>query len=89
MQSFILPSGAFADTLLLSIQGVYVLSDNAFRPLTRMSMTVRSEAVARAEAVRVFSNLPTRLGEETNQYIQTVFMVPLWPYQRMFGEFRY
>lgn len=33
-------------------QGVYVLTDNAFRPFTRMSMAIRSDAVARAEAVR-------------------------------------
>ncbi|EED12524.1 BET3 family protein [Talaromyces stipitatus ATCC 10500] len=38
------------DNLKTNHRGVYVLSDNAFRPLTRMSMAVRSEAVARAEA---------------------------------------
>lgn len=43
--------------LLMGGQGVYVLSDNAFGPLTRMSMAVRSEAVARAEAVRSFCPL--------------------------------
>lgn len=38
------------DNLKTNHRGVYVLTDNAFRPLTRMSMSVRSEAVAKAQA---------------------------------------
>ncbi|KAL1980583.1 hypothetical protein VTN96DRAFT_3951 [Rasamsonia emersonii] len=38
------------DNLKTNHRGVYVLTDNSFRPFTRMSMAVRSEAVARAEA---------------------------------------
>jgi len=37
------------DNLKTNHRGVYVLTDNAFRPFTRMSMSVRSEAVARAQ----------------------------------------
>lgn len=33
------------------LQGVYVLTDNAFRPLARMSMASPAEAVARAQPV--------------------------------------
>lgn len=33
------------------LQGVYVLTDNSFRPFARMSMSVRSEAVSMAQAV--------------------------------------
>ncbi|OJJ43714.1 hypothetical protein ASPZODRAFT_135719 [Penicilliopsis zonata CBS 506.65] len=38
------------DNLKTNHRGVYVLTDNAFRPFTRMSMSVRSEAVSRAQA---------------------------------------
>ncbi|KAH8689705.1 BET3 family protein [Talaromyces proteolyticus] len=38
------------DNLKTNHRGVYVLTDNAFRPLAKMSMSVRSEAVSRAEA---------------------------------------
>lgn len=32
-------------------QGVYVLTDSAFRPFARMSMAVRGEAISIAQAV--------------------------------------
>ncbi|WEW61868.1 hypothetical protein PRK78_007365 [Emydomyces testavorans] len=38
------------DNLKTNHRGVYVLTDNSFRPFQRMSMAVRSEAVARAQA---------------------------------------
>ncbi|KAN0073318.1 Transport protein particle (TRAPP) component [Elaphomyces granulatus] len=38
------------DNLKTNHRGVYVLTDNSFRPFTRMSMAIRSDAVARAEA---------------------------------------
>jgi hypothetical protein len=34
------------------IQGVYVLTDNAFRPFSRMSTETGGQAVARAQPVR-------------------------------------
>ncbi|KMQ42397.1 hypothetical protein A7C99_1076 [Trichophyton rubrum] len=37
------------DNLKTNHRGVYVLTDNAFRPFIRMSMSVRSEAVMRAQ----------------------------------------
>ncbi|KAM5497700.1 hypothetical protein McaMca56_004089 [Microsporum canis] len=37
------------DNLKTNHRGVYVLTDNAFRPFIRMSMSVRSEAVIRAQ----------------------------------------
>ncbi|KAF3483598.1 uncharacterized protein GIQ15_02922 [Arthroderma uncinatum] len=37
------------DNLKTNHRGVYVLTDNAFRPFIRMSMSVRSEAVLRAQ----------------------------------------
>ncbi|KAL1960005.1 hypothetical protein VTO42DRAFT_673 [Malbranchea cinnamomea] len=37
------------DNLKTNHRGVYVLTDNTFRPFIRMSMAVRSEAVARAQ----------------------------------------
>ena len=37
--------------MLGMLQGVYVLTDNAFRPLARMSMASPAEAVARAQPV--------------------------------------
>ncbi|EGD90209.2 hypothetical protein H112_02681 [Trichophyton rubrum D6] len=40
------------DNLKTNHRGVYVLTDNAFRPFIRMSMSVRSEAVMRAQTVR-------------------------------------
>lgn len=33
------------------VQGVYVLTDSAFRPFARMSMAVRGDAVSMAQAV--------------------------------------
>jgi E3 SUMO-protein ligase PIAS1 len=36
---------------MTATQGVYVLTDNSFRPFARMSMSVRSEAVSMAQAV--------------------------------------
>lgn len=38
------------DNLKTNHRGVYVLTDNSFRPFARMSMSVRSDAVARAQA---------------------------------------
>ncbi|KAL2809021.1 PINIT domain-containing protein [Aspergillus granulosus] len=38
------------DNLKTNHRGVYVLTDNSFRPFARMSMAVRSEAVAMAQA---------------------------------------
>ncbi|KAL3455632.1 transport protein particle component-domain-containing protein [Aspergillus heterothallicus] len=38
------------DNLKTNHRGVYVLTDNTFRPFARMSMAVRSEAVAMAQA---------------------------------------
>ncbi|KAE8144547.1 BET3 family protein [Aspergillus avenaceus] len=38
------------DNLKTNHRGVYVLTDNSFRPFARMSMSVRSEAVAVAQA---------------------------------------
>lgn len=38
------------DNLKTNHRGVYVLTDNTFRPLTRMSTSVRSEAIVRAQA---------------------------------------
>lgn len=45
------------------IQGVYVLTDNAFRPFSRMSASSSSQAVALAQPVRPFTtphSLPLR-----------------------------
>ena len=36
-------------------QGVYVLTDNGFKPFTRMSMASSSEAVAKAQPVSIYS----------------------------------
>ena len=36
------------------IQGVYVLTDNMFRPFARMSMANRTEAVIKAQTVSHF-----------------------------------
>ncbi|KAK2811867.1 hypothetical protein FQN50_001905 [Emmonsiellopsis sp. PD_5] len=38
------------DNLKTNHRGVYVLTDNAFRPFTRMSMSTRNEAIAKAQA---------------------------------------
>ncbi|KAL5337103.1 transport protein particle component-domain-containing protein [Aspergillus crustosus] len=38
------------DNLKTNHRGVYVLTDNSFRPFSRMSMSVRSEAVSMAQA---------------------------------------
>ncbi|KAA8643183.1 trafficking protein particle complex subunit [Aspergillus tanneri] len=38
------------DNLKTNHRGVYVLTDNSFRPFARMSMSVRSEAVSMAQA---------------------------------------
>ncbi|KKZ64985.1 hypothetical protein EMCG_09111 [[Emmonsia] crescens] len=38
------------DNLKTNHRGVYVLTDNAFRPFTRMSMSNRNEAIAKAQA---------------------------------------
>ncbi|KAJ9190848.1 hypothetical protein DTO166G4_1338 [Paecilomyces variotii] len=38
------------DNLKTNHRGVFVLTDNSFRPFSRMSMAVRSDAVARAQA---------------------------------------
>ncbi|KAL4998991.1 transport protein particle component [Aspergillus recurvatus] len=38
------------DNLKTNHRGVYVLTDNSFRPFARMSMSSRSEAVSRAQA---------------------------------------
>ncbi|KAL4976192.1 transport protein particle component [Aspergillus desertorum] len=38
------------DNLKTNHRGVYVLTDNSFRPFARMSMSTRSEAVSRAQA---------------------------------------
>lgn len=40
------------DTHLTSAQGVYVLTDNSFRPFSRMSTEAGGQAVARAQPVR-------------------------------------
>lgn len=45
------------DNLKTNHRGVYVLTDNAFRPLVRMSMTSNAEAVVRAQPVS--SKLPS------------------------------
>lgn len=37
--------------LTIKRQGVYVLTDNTFRPLARMSMSSSSEAIVRAQPV--------------------------------------
>ena len=57
-------------------QGVYVLTDNAFRPFTRMSMAIRSDAVARAEAVRDRYPNISLLG--IRNLIKVVSLVPMW-----------
>jgi hypothetical protein len=44
-------------------QGVYVLTDSAFRPFGRMSMAVRSEAISMAQAVSKHSQLPRILAD--------------------------
>ncbi|KAF7587456.1 Trafficking protein particle complex subunit 33 [Aspergillus hancockii] len=38
------------DNLKTNHRGVYVLTDNSFRPFARMSMSIRSEAVSMAQA---------------------------------------
>ena len=38
---------------LQDIQGVYVLTDNGFKPFTRMSLASSSEAVAKAQPVSI------------------------------------
>ncbi|PGH13194.1 hypothetical protein AJ80_06440 [Polytolypa hystricis UAMH7299] len=38
------------DNLKTNHRGVYVLTDSSFRPFTRMSMSVRADAVARAQS---------------------------------------
>ncbi|KAL2007185.1 hypothetical protein VTN00DRAFT_8623 [Thermoascus crustaceus] len=38
------------DNLKTNHRGVYVLTDNSFRPFARMSMSVRSDAIAKAQA---------------------------------------
>ncbi|OJD11590.1 hypothetical protein AJ78_07661 [Emergomyces pasteurianus Ep9510] len=38
------------DNLKTNHRGVYVLTDNAFRPFTRMSMSNRNEAIAKAQS---------------------------------------
>lgn len=48
LESYIIYAGHLT---ILSFQGVYVLSDSSFRPFSRMSMAVRSEAVTMAQAV--------------------------------------
>lgn len=35
--------------LLVCVQGVFVLTDNKFRPFSRMSMATSAEAIARAQ----------------------------------------
>jgi hypothetical protein len=37
-----------------SVQGVFVLTDNKFRPFSRMSMTSAAEAVQRAQVHLIF-----------------------------------
>lgn len=43
---------------LILFEGVYVLTDNSFRPFARMSTSVRSEAVSMAQAVSLYTNYP-------------------------------
>ena len=43
---------------LTLLKGVYVLTDNSFRPFARMSTSVRSEAVSMAQAVSLYTNYP-------------------------------
>jgi hypothetical protein len=42
------------DNLKTNHRGVYVLTDNAFRPLSRMSTAAGGQAVVRAQPVSVF-----------------------------------
>ncbi|KAI4165823.1 MAG: hypothetical protein LQ342_000766 [Letrouitia transgressa] len=46
------------DNLKTNHRGVYVLTDNSFRPFSRMSLASPSEAVAQAQPVRADDMLP-------------------------------
>ncbi|KAI4215054.1 MAG: hypothetical protein LQ351_002368 [Letrouitia transgressa] len=48
------------DNLKTNHRGVYVLTDNSFRPFSRMSLASPSEAVAQAQPVRADDMLPAR-----------------------------
>lgn len=47
------------DNLKTNHRGVYVLTDHAFRPLSRMSSDAGGQAVARAQPVRILTLLDT------------------------------
>lgn len=67
-------------------QGVYVLTDSAFRPFGRMSMAVRSEAISMAQAV---SN-PFSINEDImGLYIDLVPLVSLRYHPGRVSEFGY
>ena len=54
------------DNLKTNHRGVYVLTDNSFRPFSRMSMVSPSEAVAKAQPVRILMHtLRRRRGSST------------------------
>ena len=46
------------DNLKTNHRGVYVLTDNSFRPLARMSADAGGRAVARAQPVSLFFSSP-------------------------------
>lgn len=48
------------------MQGVYVLTDQSFRPFARMSMAARTEAVAMAQAVGTVHLVLTLVQEANN-----------------------
>lgn len=55
------------------MQGVYVLTDQSFRPFARMSMAARTDAVAMAQAVGTAHLVLTLVQEANNAPVKYLY----------------
>lgn len=75
------------DNLKTNHRGVYVLTDHAFRPLSRMSSDAGGQALARAQPVRVpnslrYSSLPPEIHTYHPPTLFLLTLINIYIYKR-------